>query len=82
MYAIRSYYEGDLVQVAVGSQHIRDGLYRHGGHKGDLDYRVTVGYQEDWGLRITSYNVCYTKLLRNPLPFSRNPTSTPPFFAT
>ena len=31
---------------------------------GTNQYRVSLGYYNEEGVRITSYNVCYTKLLR------------------
>ena len=53
MYAIRSYYEKDPQIIAIGEV-IRD-----------LDdvLAVVTGLRNNWS-RITSYNVCYTKLLR------------------
>ena len=68
MYAIRSYYAGAFVSEIFGDE--ADELRRRGGDGGE--YGATTGRPRRMGwfdcvaskYRITSYNVCYTKLLR------------------
>ena len=67
MYAIRSYYEPTLLKDV---QSIIDNAIEKGFVK---DYEVDIErivenegiiLEKDFEIRITSYNVCYTKLLR------------------
>jgi iron complex outermembrane receptor protein len=41
---------GAAAMVRAGDDGIADGMVRYGGRTGDLDYRLTVGYQADHGL--------------------------------
>ena len=67
MYAIRSYY-GDILV----SSEIKDGCYlkKYNGKFREIDTVLVKGKNEPTTIfsledtRITSYNVCYTKLLR------------------
>ncbi len=42
---------GTLVKLNAGTQAIRDGVVRVSDTMGDLDYRVTLGYQQDDGFK-------------------------------
>jgi iron complex outermembrane receptor protein len=42
---------GALALVRAGEADIADGMLRYGGRSGDLDYRLTLAYQSDDGLR-------------------------------
>ena len=72
MYAIRSYYAGKLAKQADGSVVVKMGgtyllaaVVSAKDAKADVDFMpLTVEYKEKYASRITSYNVCYTKLLR------------------
>ncbi|RCX31873.1 TonB-dependent receptor plug domain-containing protein [Thioalbus denitrificans] len=41
---------GEFLQATVGSNDIGDLFYRHGGSRGDLDYRISLGYRQDAGI--------------------------------
>lgn len=46
---------GTAVKLVRGDSDIADGLLRHGGHHGNLDYRVTASYQQDEGFTGPTY---------------------------
>ena len=85
MYAIRSYYDisyflpADLKCSSCGSKSlikendILDVWFDSGvSHAAVLESREDLRWPADLYLdRITSYNVCYTKLLRDPRPFAQ-----------
>ena len=66
MYAIRSYYGLIILdEPAAGLNEAETEELAKTIHKIRDDYDCTIFLVEhDMGLRITSYNVCYTKLLR------------------
>ena len=74
MYAIRSYYgvlnyagasmQRDAVDTRIINE-VKQGTYTYTGSNGGTN--GLIDSQADCGGRITSYNVCYTKLLRSTL---------------
>ena len=72
MYAIRSYYEGDRFALAggkiEGQQVLHPAFEIHPGEGQQLATGIAIGARHLDAVaqhrRITSYNVCYTKLLR------------------
>ena len=70
MYAIRSYYVDENVRVELGKSTTEAGISSFNAldkatsdlQKGYIDALITAPINKD--NRITSYNVCYTKLLR------------------
>ena len=79
MYAIRSYYAGHVIAIGEDVKNIKvgDRIVSHGNMSCRICKACTQGREYDcrsrkiWGFetgplwgRITSYNVCYTKLLR------------------
>ena len=70
MYAIRSYYDAELQAVAEGDDRAGDGrvvaVVRDVVDEGAIDLELLDGQPLEVAEgRITSYNVCYTKLLRS-----------------
>ena len=67
MYAIRSYYEKELeknLALRVESTDSADSFNVFGRGILHLSVLIETMRREGYELRITSYNVCYTKLLR------------------
>ena len=68
MYAIRSYYDRiRLLKDACGNDDaLRADVESIDAYRKSLELDPAFG-EAYWSLRITSYNVCYTKLLRDNL---------------
>ena len=68
MYAIRSYYEGGEVETLLLAR-VVDACVAAGARPalpGEFTRRAVAAGRLDLVHRITSYNICYTKLLRRP----------------